>query len=549
MIRAGEYASFEDACARFRWNVPERYNLAEAVCGRHAGDPAAVALIYEDATGRARPYTFAELDRRGSRFASVLAGLGIGRGDRVAIIMPQRPEVLVAHLGVCKLGAIAVPLSKLYAAAALEYRLGHSGTAVVVADAPNAVKVEEIADRLPELRRVLVSDPGAPPEQDLAGLLDRASDRHAAAETLAEDPSMILYTSGTTGPPKGSLEAHRKLIGFVPPFQLLHNFAPRPDDVFWTPADWAWVGGLFDLLLTAWWCGRPVVGTAGGRFDPEAAFALMARHRVTGVFLPPTALRMMMEVPNPRRFGLALRTITSGGEPVNPEIVAWAKESLGVPVHEFYGQTETTFYVGNCSALFPVRPGSMGRVFPGYRVRLMDEAGEEVPVGEVGEIGIHRDAPSILLGYWKDPEATRGKFAGDWFRTGDTARRDADGYLWFQGRNDDLIKSAGYRIGPAEVEAAMLAHPAVAEAAAVGIPDAVRGQIVKGFVRLKAGAGASPGLAKEIQETVKRRLAAHQYPRDIEFVEDFPRTTTGKIKRSELRPQEARGRGGSPGGA
>jgi acetyl-CoA synthetase len=291
------------------------------------------------------------------------------------------------------------------------------------------------------------------------------------------------------------------------------------------------------------------VGTARERFDPEAAFALMARHRVTGVFLPPTALRLMMEVPDPRRFGLALRTITSGGEPVNPEIVAWAKESLGVPVHEFYGQTETTFYVGNCSALFPVRPGSMGRVFPGYRVRLMDEAGEEVPVGEVGEIGVHRDAPSVLLGYWKDPEATRGKFVGDWFRTGDTARRDADGYLWFQGRNDDLIKSAGYRIGPAEVEAAMLAHPAVAEAAAVGIPDQVRGQIVKGFVRLKAGVGASPGLAKEIQETVKQRLAAHQYPREIELVEDFPRTATGKIKRSELRARGAGKQGGSAGGA
>lgn len=549
MIRSGEYGSFEEACRRFRWRVPGRYNLAEAVCGRHARDPAAAALSYEDGRGQTRSYSFAELDRLGNRFATVLAQLGVGRGDRVAIVMPQRPEVLVAHLGISKRGAIAVPLSRLFAAPALEYRLHHSGTSVVVADTPNAAKVDEIAGRLPDLRHVLVADPGAPPERSLAVLLDRASDRHSAADTLAEEPAMILYTSGTTGPPKGSLEAHRKLIGFVPPFQLLHNFAPRPDDVFWTPADWAWVGGLFDLLLTAWWCGRPVVGTAWERFDPEAAFALMARHRVTGVFLPPTALRMMMEVPNPRRFGLALRTITSGGEPVNPEIVAWGRESLGVPVHEFYGQTETTFYVGNCSALFPVRPGSMGRVFPGYRVRIMNEAGREVPLGEVGEIGVHRDAPSVLLEYWKDPEATRRKFVGDWFRTGDTARRDRDGHLWFQGRNDDLIKSAGYRIGPAEVEAAMLAHPAVAEAAAVGIPDAVRGQIVKGFVRLKAGTTASPGLAKEIQETVKRRLAAHQYPREIEFVDDFFRTTTGKIKRSELREQEARRQGGSSGGA
>ncbi|MBI4587917.1 MAG: AMP-binding protein, partial [Candidatus Rokubacteria bacterium] len=298
MIRAGEYRSFEDACARFRWNVPERYNLAEAVCGRHARAAEAVALIYEDHTGRAQAYTFAQLDRLGNRFASVLAALGVNRGDRVAIIMPQRPEVLVAHLGISKRGAIAVPLSKLYAAPALAYRLGHSGTSLVVADAANAAKVAEIADDLPDLRRVLVADPGGRPEQDLARLLDRASDRSTPAATLAEDPVMILYTSGTTGPPKGALEAHRKLIGFVPPFQLLHNFAPRPDDVFWTPADWAWVGGLFDLLLTAWWCGRPVVGTARERFDPEAAFALMTRHRVTGVFLPPTALRMMMDLPD-----------------------------------------------------------------------------------------------------------------------------------------------------------------------------------------------------------------------------------------------------------
>ncbi|MFQ5830875.1 MAG: acyl-CoA synthetase [Candidatus Methylomirabilia bacterium] len=539
MIRAGEYSSWEEACARFRWQQPAQYNLAEDVCGRHAvKNPDAVALIYEPTPGRARSYTFAELDQLARRFANVLEALGVQRGDRVAIIMPQRPEALVAHLGIYKAGAVAVPLSKLYAPRALEYRLEHSGTCVVVADAANAAKVDEIASTLPGLRHLLVVDSGVTPVRDFAKHLGRAGERHSAGETCGEDPAMTLYTSGTTGPPKGSLEVHRKLIGFIPPFQLLHNFAPRPHDVYWTPADWAWVGGLFDLLLTAWWCGCPVVGTAQDRFDPEEAFALMARHRVTGVFLPPTALRMMMEVPNPHRFRLALRTITSGGEPVNPEIVGWAREVLDVPVHEFYGQTETTFYVGNCSALFPVRPGSMGRVFPGYRVRIMDEEGREVPDGEVGEIGVHRDAPSVFLEYWKDPDATRQKFAGEWFRTGDTARRDEDGYLWFQGRNDDLIKSAAYRIGPAEVEAAMVTHPGVAEAAAVGSPGPIRGQIVKAFIRLKAGAVASPGLVTEIQETVKQRLAAHQYPRGIEFVEDFPRTTTGKIKRSELRERE-----------
>jgi acetyl-CoA synthetase len=550
MIRSGAYASLDDARARFRWEVPERYNLAEATCGRHAGDRGAVALIHEEPGGRARSYTFAELDRLGNRFANVLAALGIGRGDRVAIVMPQRPEVLVAHLGIAKRGAVAVPLSKLYAPPALQYRLADSGTAVVVADGPNAEKVAGIAGGLPDLRRILAADPGFPSEQDLAAMLALAPESHPTVDTRAEDPAMILYTSGTTGPPKGSLEAQRKLIGFIPPFQFLHNFAPRPDDVFWTPADWAWLGGLYDLVLPALACGRPVVGSATERFDPEEAFRLMARRRVTGVFLPPTALRMMMEVPNPRRFGLALRAITSGGEPVNPEIVSWARDVLGVPVHEFYGQTETTFYVGNCSALFPVRPGSMGRVFPGYRVRIMDDRGEEAPVGEVGEIGVHSQAPSLFLEYWGQPEATREKFAhGEWFRTGDLARLDTDGYLWFQGRNDDLIKSAGYRIGPTEVEAAILAHPAVAEAAVVGSPDPVRGQIVKGVVRLKPGVSASPGLVSEIQETVKQRLAAHQYPREIEFVDDFPRTTTGKIKRSELREREVRVKGAAGHGA
>jgi acetyl-CoA synthetase len=370
-------------------------------------------------------------------------------------------------------------------------------------------------------------------------LLARDSGQFSSVATRAEDPALLIYTSGTTGPPKGALHAHRALLGHLPGVEFSNNFAPQPGDRFWSPADWAWIAGLMDVLLPAWHHGLPVVVSQARRFDPERAFALIARHRVRNALIPPTALKMMRDVPDPRaRYGFELRTVFSGGEPLGAEVLEWAKDSLGVTVNEVYGQTEANMVVGSCHEVMEVRPGSMGRPMPGHDVAVIREDGSVAPSGEIGEIAVRRPDPVMLLEYWKDPEATEDRFTGDWARTGDLARSDADGYLWFTGRRDDLITSSGYRIGPAEVEDSILKHPAVSLVAVVGVPHPVRGSIVKAFVKLKPDVSPSDGLADSIQESVKSRLGAHEYPREIAFVDSLPMTATGKIMRRELRRQE-----------
>jgi acetyl-CoA synthetase len=352
---------------------------------------------------------------------------------------------------------------------------------------------------------------------------------------------MIVYTSGTTGNPKGALHAHRYLIGHLPGFELSHNFFPQPGDRFWTPADWAWVGGLMDGLFASWHYGITMVAYRGnGPFEPEHALRLLEKYQVRNAFIPPTALKMMKQVPDlPARFRLRLRTVMSGGEALGAETLAWAKEQLGADVNEIYGQTEINYVVGNCAALWPVRPGSMGRPYPGHRVSVIDDAGRFLPPGELGEVAVLRgEDPVFFLGYWNNPRATEEKFAGDWARTGDLAVLDEEGYLWFKGRKDDVIISAGHRIGPTEIEEALLRHPAVALAAVVAAPDALRGSIVKAFIKPAAGIAPGEGLAREIQQFVKENLARHEYPRAIEFVDALPLTPTGKIRRIELRQRE-----------
>lgn len=531
------------ATAGWRIPIPARANIAADTVAKHAagarsGHP---ALIFEEDDGALRRWTFGELDREANATAAGLRELGVGRGQPVGIHTGQTPETAIAHLALYKLGAVAVTLSRMYGPETLRHILRDCGLAFVITESQGAGALRDLADEL-GIRLTLVTT--GPPSQGSV-VLSQLRETHAAGfeavGTSADEPALLMYTSGSTGKPKGLLHAHRILHAYMPTVRLFYNLGmDAPDAVFWSPADWAWVGGLLDLVLPAWFQGQTVVASRH-RFDPEWAMSFLARHHVTHSFMTPTALKRLAEVADPRsRWELSLRVICTGGESLPSEIVRWSRDELGAVCNEFYGLTEFNHLVGNCERLYPIRPGSMGKAYPGHGTSLVDEQGNEVPPGEVGEIAASVDDPTLFLGYWGDPGVPDHlRIGARWLRTGDLARRDADGYFWYEGRNDDLIKSAGYRIGPAEVEDALVMHPKVAEAAVIGSPDKERGMIVKAFVRLRQGVPATDVLAAELQSFVKSNLAAYKYPREIEFVTDFPLTSSGKIRRSELRRREA----------
>ena len=537
--------SYDDVYGRFRWAIPSVYNIAVDVCDRHTGDRSRVAMVYEDDTGSVSEHTFGEFRARSNQLARVLAGLGILRGDRVGIVLPQRPETAVAHLAAYKLGAVALPLSTLFGPEALEYRLRDAGAKIVVTDGENLERVLAVAKDLPALTTVVsAGSADADGVVEYAKAIARESDSLEPVATAAEDPAILIYTSGTTGPPKGALHAHRVLLGHLPAIEFYHEYFPQPGDRHWSPADWAWAGGLLDVLLPSWHYGVPVVAHRPKKFDAERAFDILARHRVRNAFLVPTMLKMMRSVGDPRgRYDLRLRSMFTGGEAVGEEVIRWSRQALGVTPHEGFGQTEVNLVLGNCSLLMPVKPGSMGRPVPGHSVEVVDDSGAPVPPGEVGEVAVRRPDPVMFLRYWNNEKATREKFVGDWALTGDLARKDDGGYFWFVGRKDDLISSGGYRIGPSEIEDCLHGHPAVALAAAIGAPDPVRGEVVKAFVQLHPGGAATPELARELQAWVRTRLSAHEYPREIEFIQAIPVTTTGKVRRADLRQLERRRRG------
>ena len=532
---------YEELYRSFRWDVPQRYNIARACCGQWAGDASRPALYWEDESGAVATHSFRDIQLAANRLSNALGALGVRRGDRVAIILPQRPETAIAYMAVFQMGAIALPLSHLFGPDALEYRINHAEATVAIVEPATIANLWAIKDRLGTLKHVI--GVGGANESGVHGwefLLSKAKSTFEIQDTAADDPALIIYTSGTTGAPKGALEAHRLLIGNLSGFVHSHDFFPQPGDVFWSPADWAWAGGLFDALLPTWAFGLPILGYRG-RFDAERAYYLLEKYGIRNAFLFPTALKLMMKaVPEPRKkHRLNLRSIMSAGEAVGVTVIEWAKEQLGVTINEMFGQTEINYVVGNCQAAWPVKPGSIGRPYPGHKVSVINERGEEVPRGELGEIAVKKDHdPVFFLEYWKNPQATREKFIGDWGCTGDQGKMDHDGYLWYQGRSDDVIKSAGYRIGPAEIESCLVKHPAVANAAVIGKPDATRGAIVKAFIVLQPGEAPSERLIEEIQNHVRGRLAPYEYPREIEFIDALPMTTTGKVQRKELRKRE-----------
>jgi acetyl-CoA synthetase len=525
----------------WRWEVPARYNIAQACCGRWAADRSRFALYWEDESGETAKYTFWDIQREANRLSNALAALGVKRGDRVALILPQRPEMAIAYMAIFQMGAIALPLSHLFGPDALEYRMAFAGASAVFVEPTTIANLWAVKDKLPELKHVI--GVGGARESGVhvyESLLKKAKSEFEKKDTFANDPALIIYTSGTTGQPKGALQAHRLLIGNLPGFIYSHDFFPQPGDMFWSPADWAWAGGLFDALLPAWNFGMPILGYRG-RFDAQKAYYLLEKYGVRNAFLFPTALKLMMKaVPEPKKqYDVKLRSIMSAGESVGVTVIEWAQEQLGVTINEMFGQTEINYVVGNCQSAWPVKPGSIGRPYPGHEVAIIDEKGAEVPRGELGEIAVKKASdPVFFLEYWKNEQATREKYVGDWGCTGDQGRMDDDGYIWYQGRSDDVIKASGYRIGPAEIESCLVKHPAVANAAVIGKPDEARGQIVKAFIVLQPGHVASQALIDEIQNHVRGRLAPYEYPREIEFIDALPMTTTGKVQRKELRKRE-----------
>lgn len=561
----------------FRWQVPEFFNMAQACCHRWAQRKDASKIIAVRAHNiKAKALkdhptlSYAALFTQANQLSHVLQRLGVQRGDRVAIVMPQRFETAVAYMAVLQMGAVAVPLSMLFGPDALEYRLQDSDAVVAISDDSSIDNLVAVRKKCRALRTIIgVGDAAAQAEIDYDFECTIMPSQYEAVKTKADEGAVLIYTSGTTGPPKGALIPHQALIGNLTGFVASQNWfgfdAAKNEAskaVFWSPADWAWTGGLMDALLPTLYFGREIIAF-NGRFSPELAFDILQTHHVTHTFLFPTALKAMMKAyPQPRSvYTLHLLACMSAGEAVGDAVFAYGHNELGVTINEMFGQTEINYIVGNCAKFYPAKPGSMGRAYPGHQVAVIDDAGKVCPVGVAGDVAVNRcdihghPDPVFFKGYWKNPAATVKKYTGDWCRTGDLATQDADGYLWYQGRSDDVFKAAGYRIGPSEVENCLVKHPAVQNAAVVPKPDAERGAVVKAYVVLTPDliaaratfqrAGDTIGMQKHdaklvrsIQAHVKGQLAPYEYPKEIEFMDALPMTTTGKVQRRVLRLQE-----------
>jgi acetyl-CoA synthetase len=530
----------------FRWQVPAAFNIAAVCCSRWASDNGRIAIHYEDESGRTSTLTYAALEMEANRLSNILRRLGVAPGARVAIVLPQRPETAIAHIACYQAGAVAMPMSILFGPDALQYRLQDSEAVIAIVDQAGLADLTEIRATCPALKHVLAIDCVAPGVLDWQTEMVSADQHFVPHPTLATDPAILIYTSGTTGAPKGALLPHSAVIGNLTGFVASQNWFPQDGDVFWSPADWAWTGGLMDALLPTLYFGKPILGYRG-RFSAETAFRLLEKYGVTNTFLFPTALKMMMKaVPAPReQFTLKLRAIMSAGEAVGDAVFDWGQTALGITINEMFGQTEMNYIVGNSAQKWPAKPGSMGRPYPGHRVAVIDDEGQPAAIGQVGEVAVNRydvhgdRDPVFFLEYWNNPQATQTKYSGDWCRTGDLASVDADGYLWYQGRADDMFKAAGYRIGPSEIENCLVKHRAVANAAVVPKPDAERGNIIKAFIVLTPGVkrnrAADDKLIAELQNHVRGKLAPYEYPKEIEFVDELPMTTTGKLQRRVLR--------------
>ncbi len=522
---------------KFRWNVPERYNMAHDACDRHAVDPGRVALVVEGEAGGTREWTFHRIRQLANRCANLFESCGVRPGDRVSILLGQAVETAVANLACFKCGAVSMPLFTKFGLEDLEFRLADGAARLLVTDSESFSRLAPALDRLPGLDTVFTVDGETDGTRDFWKELERGSGRYETRPTRADDPAVLLYTSGTTGSPKGVLHAQRILLGHIPGMDFANNYLGRPGDRLWSPADWAWIGGLFDILMPAWYYGLPVIAAPRPDFDPEAALDILARHRVRNTLLLPTMLKLMAQIPGGRH-DVALRSVFTGGEPVGADVMAWAEDTLGATVNEIYGQTECNLVAGGCSMLLERRPGAIGVPIPGHVVDVVDDDGELAEPGGTGHIAVRQPDPVAMLSYWQRPAADAEKIVNGWLLTGDVGHKDEDGYLWFTGRADDVITCDGEQFGPGSIEECLTAHPDVALAAAIGVPDPTRGEVVKAFVVVREGASSGSGLGGVLLALGRRELPVHSAPQAVEFVTDLPRTTTGKIMRRELRRQE-----------
>ncbi len=537
MLKIG--STYDEVYDSFSWDIPERYNIANDVCDRWADNPERVALIYEDGEGEVHTYSFAEVRRYANQFANTLNSCGLVRGDRVTLLLAQDPECAIAHVGCFKAGIVSSPTSVLFGPDAIIYRLNDCGAKAVVTDLANYPKIAEIRAQCPSVGHVFVVDGEPDGAVNFWSGIKNANESYTNVDTAADDIAWISYTSGTTGMPKGSVQPHRMILGHMPSLEFIYDFFPQDKDTLWSPADWAWMAGLADILLPGWFHGRTVVATAMKGFDAEEAYRILDQHKVTLSLLTPTMLKLMRQIPNPlERYDLKLRAVLSGGEAVGKELLEWADRELNIKINEAFGQTECNVILGNNGNVFPIKPGSIGRPMPGTVCAIINDDGLVLAAGEEGHIACKRPHPVMLLEYLNKTEATREKFIGDWLITGDTGHVDEDGYFWFHGRADDVITSSGYRIGPGEIEDALLKHDAVQMAAVIGVPDPVRTEVVKAFVIPVSGVTPDEELISELRDSVRSRLAKHEVPKLIEFVDSLPMTTTGKIMRRELRDRE-----------
>ena len=530
--------TYEELRSNFRWEIPEYYNIGVDVCDKWANEKYRLALIYIDQEGKEQKVTFWELRNFSNQLANTLRANGIEKGDRVGILLPPRPETLFSHIAIYKLAAIAVPLLVLFGSLAIQYRLQNSDAKGIITDADNLPKVLEIRDSLPNLKVILVIESGEEKGVlDFWKSIDKGSRSFIPVQTKPNDPALIIYTSGTTGPPKGTLHAHRLLLGILPGADYLLDLFPQEGDLLWTPLDWAYIGGSYDTMFPSLHHGFPMLGFRARKFDVEYAFYIMAKYGVRNLMAVPTVIQMMMKtISNPREiYDLDLRSITVGGETMGKEVFEWGKNALGVEINEQYGQTECDLVIGNCSQVMKIIPGSMGKAIPGHTVEIINDNGEVLGPGKYGEIAVKGPDPVMFLEYWRAPEATRAKYIGDWLRTGDYATKDDEGYFWFTGRQDDIIESGGYRIGPGEIEDCLMKHPAVNMVGVIGVPDKIRGEIVKAYIVPNQGFVPDKILEDEIKQFVRVKLEAHAYPREIEFLKEMPLTNTGKLLKKELR--------------
>lgn len=530
-------SDYDTLTAEFRWSLPATYNMAAAVSDSWAAsDPQRLAIRNVLSNGSVEDWTHSQLNSAANRCANALIALGLKRGDRFALLLPQCPQIAIAHIAAYKIGAIAVPLAALFGQEALKYRLSDSGARGLITDTAGLEKMSSIRDGLADLDFMISVDGPDTNALSFEELLGKASDRFETLKTTPDDPALMIYTSGTTGQPKGVLHGHRVLIGHMPGIELSQNFLGQNGDLLWTPADWAWAGGLLNALFPALKLGVPVVSHASRKFDPEFAFHLLASQHVRNAFIPPTALKMLRAVDRPAaRFKLNWRSVGSAGESLGRETYDWFAAEFGFPVNEFFGQTECNAVLGSAASLGVTRSGAIGKATPGHEVAIIDDGGNPLPPETLGQIAIRRPDPVMFLEYWNKPEATREKFIGHWMITGDQGVQDEDSYIHFVGRDDDIITSASYRIGPGEIEDCLIKHPAVALAAVVGKPDPLRTEIVKAYIVLKSEEASGEALEDNIKDYVRDRLSAHEYPREIEFVDSLPMTTTGKVIRRKLR--------------